>query len=206
MKLYVTDGSPYARIARILVIERGLDSRVEIIRVKTRLANSPYYQINPSGRVPYLIRDDGVAMEDSAVICEYLDQLDGNPILKVPFEADRWEALRLESLARSLLDGLSVWLREINRPQNEQSPTVLEHEASRSARMIEVWEKLVEHPLMSGSLNMLHITLACALALEDRIPKFSWRSGHPLLANWYEHVASHPSFAETAPPASNAKH
>ena len=55
MKLYVTYGSPYARLARIIVIEKAIEDRVEIIEAKTRTPDSPYYQINPSGRVPYLI-------------------------------------------------------------------------------------------------------------------------------------------------------
>ena len=31
MKLYITAGSPYARMARIVILEKGLESRVEII-------------------------------------------------------------------------------------------------------------------------------------------------------------------------------
>ena len=63
MKLYVTFTSSYARLARILVIEKMLEDRVKIIAAKTRTADSPYYRINPSGRVPYLIDDSGVAHE-----------------------------------------------------------------------------------------------------------------------------------------------
>ncbi len=200
MKLYVTDASPYARIARIVVRERALEQQVEIVKVQTRIANNPYYQVNASGRVPYLVRDDGVGMEESALICAYLDQAGGGPGLGVPSQADRWEGLRLEALARSMLDGLSVWLRERHRPENERSPTVLEHEAGRSARMVDLWETLAGHPLMSGPLNMLHITLACALGLEVRLPAFRWRTGHPLLEQWYEPLAARPSFALTAPP------
>ena len=51
MKTAITPGSPYARMARIVVIEKGLASRVEIITAKTRTTGSPY-GINPSGRVP----------------------------------------------------------------------------------------------------------------------------------------------------------
>jgi len=140
MKLYITPGSPYARIARVVVLEKGLENRVEIIGAQTRRADSPYYSINPSGRVPYLIRDDSVGLEDSAVICAYLDHLDGNPIFDLPAGDRGWEARRLEALARSMLDGLAVWGREIVRPQNEQSPTVLQHEARRSERMADLWE------------------------------------------------------------------
>ncbi len=200
MKLYMSEGSPYARIVRIVASEKGLDPRIEMIPAKTRVANSPYYQINPSGRVPYLIRDDGVGMEDSAVICAYLDHLDGKPAFDVPAGANRWEALRLEALARSMLDGLSVWLRETHRPVNEQSPTVVQHEANRSVRMVDLWEKQIGHPLMAGPLNMAQIALACALTLETRIADFHWRPGHPLLEAWYEPIAARPAFVQTAPP------
>ena len=36
MKLYVTVGSPYARMARIVVLEKGLEDRVEVIAAQTR--------------------------------------------------------------------------------------------------------------------------------------------------------------------------
>jgi glutathione S-transferase len=203
MKLYITPGSPYARIARVVVIEKGLASRVEIIGAQTRRADSPYYRINPSGRVPYLIRDDGVGLEDSAVICAYLDQLDGNPTFDLPAGEQAWEARRLEALARSMLDGLAVWGREIVRPQNEQSPTVLQHEARRSERMADLWEAEIEHPLMRGALNLAQITLACALGFEARIPDLHWRPGHPKLRDWFGQIAARPSIAATAPPSAH---
>lgn len=201
MKLYITPGSPYARMARIVVIEKRLERRVEIIAAQTRVADSPYYRINPSGRVPYLIRDDGVGLEESTVICDYLDHLDGKPAFDLPAGNQAWEARRLEALARSMLDGLAVWSREILRPQDERSPTVLRHEAARSQRMADLWEKEVDNPLMHGPLNRAQITLACALGLEVRIPDLRWRPGHTRLCDWYNTIAARPSFAATLPPS-----
>ena len=60
MKLYITEGSPYARMVRIFILEKGLQDRVEIVIAQTRRSNSPYYAINPSGRVPYLVREDEI--------------------------------------------------------------------------------------------------------------------------------------------------
>jgi glutathione S-transferase len=201
MKLYVTPGSPYARMARIVVIEKGLERRVEIIAAQTRRTDSPYYRVNPSGRVPYLVRDDGVGLEESAFICDCLDHLDGHPAFDIPNGVkDGWEARRLEALARSMLDGLAVWNREIVRPENERSPTVIAHEAQRSRRMADLWEKEVDHPLMRGALNIVQLTLACALGLDARIPEFRWRPGHPKLCAWYDPIAARPSFAATVPP------
>src|SRR5215207_9941358 len=105
MKLYVTYTSPYARLARILVREKGLGDRVEIIEAKTRTPGSPYYQINPSGRVPYLIDEVGVGMEDSQFICAYLDSLDAKPRFHHPLHTSDWAYRRFETSARSMCDG-----------------------------------------------------------------------------------------------------
>lgn len=204
MKLYITPGSPYARIVRVLILEKGLQDRVDIIAAKTRSTDSPYYRINPSGRVPYLVRDDGVGLEESALICDYLDQLDGNPAFALPAGDAGWEARRLEALARSLMDGLSVWLRELARPPDERSPTTLRHEQGRSARMTDLWEFQIAHPLMHGPLNIAQLTLACALGLEDRNPDLHWRPGHPQLSAWYECIAARPSLIATLPPEAGA--
>jgi glutathione S-transferase len=200
MKLYITPGSPYARLARMFVIEKKLGDRVEVIVARTRAADSPYYEINPSGRVPYLIRDDGVGIEESALICAYLDSFDAHPLLAQTADGDAWEARRLEALARSMLDGLAVWSRERSRPPDEQSPTTIAHERARSERMIDVWEGLVEHPLMTGRLDMAQLTLACALGMDVRNSDFQWRPGHPKLAAWFERFSSRPSFQATMPP------
>lgn len=199
MKLYITQGSPYARMVRVVILEKGLGNRVEIIAAPTRKTNSPYYNINPSGRVPYLIREDGVGLEESTLICAYLDHLDGMPIFDWPTGDAGWEARRLDALARSLMDGLAVWSRELTRPPQERSPTILAHETQRSVRMTDIWESTIDHPLMRGTLNLAQITLACALGLEARNPDLQWRAGHPKLCTWLDAMAARPSLAATAP-------
>ncbi len=201
MKLYVTDRSAYARIVRVVILEKGIQNRVEIVTARTRVSNSPYYAINPSGRVPYLVRDDGVGLEESAVICAYLDHLDDQPAFDPPAREQAWEARRLEALARSMLDGLAVWTRELIRPAGERSPTIIEHETQRSRRMADLWEREIDDPLMRGRLNLAQITLACALGLEARNSDLHWRSGHRRLCDWFDEIAALPSFAATAPPA-----
>ena len=200
MKLHITPGSPYARMARIIILEKGLESRVAVITANTRVADSPYYGINPSGRVPYLVCEDGVGLEESALICAYLDHRDGNPAFDLPGDDQSWEARRLEAVARSMLDGLAVWGREMSRPENERSPGVIGHEADRAQRMAGLWEMEIDHPLMRGALNMIQITLACALGMEARNPDFHWRPRHPKLCVWFDRIATRPSFTATAPP------
>lgn len=199
MRLYITPTSPYARLVQIVIREKGLETRVELCAAETRVRGSPYYAINPSGRVPYLVRDDGVGLEESTLICSYLDYLDGHPRFACG-ETD-WEQRRLEALARSTLDGLAVWGRELRRPPGDQSPTVIAHERARSERLADLWEREIQHPAMSGSLNLAQLTLVVGLDLEGRIPAFDWRPGHPALAHWADAMHQNPSVAATAPRA-----
>jgi glutathione S-transferase len=197
MKLYVTFTSPYARLARIVVIEKGLEDRVEVIAAKTRTTDSPYYRINPSGRVPYLIDDAGIGMEDSRLICTYLDNLDGKPRFH-PQAADDWSYGRLEASARSLCDGISVWVREMSRPETERSPTVLAHEVARSQRLADLFEEWVSDPLMQGAPAMPHLILAVALDAASKRGPGDLTNGRPNLVSWMRRMSDLPSMRKTA--------
>ena len=199
MKLYVTITSPYARLPRIVIAQKGLENRVEIIEAKTRTAGSPYYAINPSGRVPYLVDDAGTGMEDSQVICAYLDGLDGKPWLHTRRDDD-WAYRRIEATARSLCDSTAVWAREVRRPENEQSPTILAHEAARCERLADRFETEVSSPLLQGEPTMAHLILAVALETA-RMRRLCDLTAHRRgLARWMEHIAQLPGMRATAWP------
>lgn len=62
IKLYITLTSPYARLARAVVIEKNLGDRVIVMPIQTRTPDGPLYAINASGRVPTLFTDDGTIL------------------------------------------------------------------------------------------------------------------------------------------------
>jgi glutathione S-transferase len=200
MKLYVTYSSPYARLARIIVIEKALEDRVEIIEAKTRTPGSPYYQINPSGRVPYLVDDTDVGMEDSQLICAYLDGLDGKPRFHHASHASDWAYLRLEFAARSMCEGIAVWGREMARPENERSPTTLAHESARAQRMADFFEDRATDPLMQGPPGMAHLILAVAIEMARKRGLGDLTAGRPRLAVRMRSISDLPSMQRTVPP------
>ena len=200
MKLYVTLTSPYARLARILVLEKALEDRVEIIAAKTRAADSPYYQINPSGRVPYLIDDSSVGMEDSQLICSYLDSLDGKPRFHDPRRQTDWAYQRLEFAARNMCEGICVWVREMARPAGQRSPATLAHEVARAERMADVFEGRMADQLMQRAPNMARLILAVALDVAHRRGFGDLTTGRPQLAAWMRAMSQLPSMQRTAPP------
>ena len=200
VKLYITVTSPYARLARIVVLEKKLGDTVEQIIANTPQVDSPYYQVNPSGRVPCLILSDGTRLEESQLVCSYLDHLDAAPRFDAPTGTAGLQVRRLEALARSLMDGVSVWIREGFRPVDERSPGIVSHEQARAARLIDVWENEIIDSVMQGDLNnMAQLTLITTLQLEQWNPNFKWREGHPRLVAWCDQLSDRPSLQETAP-------
>ena len=200
MKLYGTMTSPYARIIWIVIFEKKLNDQIDFIWTKTRIPDDPMYTINPSGRVPFLLLDDGMGIEDTPVLVQFLDNQKKPRIFADGLEYFDLQYLQIEAKARSLLDGVSVWIREIRRPSNEQSPTILQHEHDRAIRLTSYFDKIVSDPLLCGSINLAQLYLFAALDLERRIQSFSSRDGNANLSMWYEHLESQPSVKASSQP------
>ena len=76
MKLFYTQNSPYARVARIAVIEANLNAEVEHVKVVNRDVDSPLLGYNPTCRVPTLV-DGEIMLGETRNICAYLYSLTG---------------------------------------------------------------------------------------------------------------------------------
>jgi glutathione S-transferase len=200
MKLYVTMTSPYARIVRAAILEHGLQDRIEVVPARTRETHSPYYRTAPSGRVPYLERDDGPGLEETDVICAFLDHLSERPALVRPHGQADWQAGRCHALARSLLDGLAVWVREMRRPEEERSPTIIAHEADRARRLLDLWEMEIETPAMRDPVSLTHLTLFSALEVARAMLGEAAIASRPNLADWHVEMGQRPSLIATRPP------
>ncbi|HZZ36592.1 MAG TPA: glutathione S-transferase family protein [Caulobacteraceae bacterium] len=84
MKLYQTYTSPFPTRVRLLIYAKGIE--VEIIEPPgfhtSSESKGEYMAINPIGRVPTLVLDDGRALPESEVICEYLEDAFPEPRLR----------------------------------------------------------------------------------------------------------------------------
>lgn len=84
MKVFDIPGFPNPLRIRIVLAEKGLASQIEFVTIDLPGAEHKqpaFLKINPLGTVPVLQLDDGTNICECTVITEYLDNLDGNPIL-----------------------------------------------------------------------------------------------------------------------------
>ncbi|MFM7420246.1 MAG: glutathione S-transferase family protein [Alphaproteobacteria bacterium] len=197
MKLAYSPNSPYVRKCVVLAIQRGIDKQMELWTVGT--TDPALVKVNPLSKVPTLVLDDGSALYDSPVICEYLDGVGDGPKMFPPPGPARWKALRQEALGDGILDATQPRRREIALPQDEGRQTYITLQQGKVKAALAVLEAEAD------SLGMLttigEITIACALGYMDfRFPNEPWRPGHPKLEAWYAKVAAMPAMTRTVPP------
>jgi glutathione S-transferase len=200
MKLFYSPTSPYVRKVLITAIELGLRERIEIVPVHVSPVepSSALNQSNPIGKIPALIADDGTELYDSAVICEYLDSLQGARLFPASGPA-RWQVLRQHALADGILDAAvllryETWLR----PAELRWKDWADGQTGKIARGLDVLEGNVAS--LSG-ITIGSISVACALGYLDlRFGDMRWRDRRPQLSSWLSEFAERPSFEATRPP------
>jgi len=99
MKLYQTYLSPFPTRVRLMIYVKGLD--VEIIEParfhESAESKEEFKRINPIGRIPCLVLDDGRVLAESEVICEYLEDAFPEP---ATLPTDPWDRARVRVLSR----------------------------------------------------------------------------------------------------------
>lgn len=198
MKITASGASPYVRKVMACAIARGIDQQLEKWTIATTdpvLSNS-----NPLGKVPTLINDEGVALFDSPVICEFLDSVGSAPALFPAAGPARWAALRLQAIGDGILDASQPRRREIALPQDEGRVGYIDLQRGKVASAVEVLEK--EAASLGALKTVGDIAVACALGyLDFRFAHEPWRPGHPKLEAWYASVVNLPPMAKTVPVA-----
>ena len=198
MKLLFSPFSPYVRKCLVTANELGLDGRISLLASAANPVNRDQTIIphNPLGKVPTFFTDDGEALYDSRVICEYLNDLAKGGIFPAAGTA-RWRALTLQSLGDGILDAAilaryEVFLRpeplrweDWSRGQRDKIRTSLAHLNANPS-------------MLSAEITIGNIAVGCALwYLDLRFADFGWRETYPEVAKWYATYSQRPSMKMT---------
>ena len=195
MKLLGTQTSPYARKARLLMLEKHIPH--DYVIDPPQDPDSLVQRVNPLGRIPALILDDGFCVFDSAVITDYADTLNDTPIL-IP-RADKLARLRVkrwEALCDGIMDSAVVVRMESLRPAGQQNHTTLELHNTAVTHALEYASHLLGDAnwCEGQSLTLADLALVSALIYLDlRQADRDWRSAHVNLATWFARMGERPS-------------
>lgn len=201
MKLHWSPRSPFVRKVMVFAHEAGLAGRIETVRTQVAMtqANPDLMRVNPIGKIPTLITDDGMVLYDSTVICEYLDSLHAEPKLIPQQPERRWQALRWHALGDNMLDNLILWRNETLRPAAQQSPETIAAWDLKIRSALAALNREAD-ALETAPIGIGHVAIGVALGYMDfRFPGFGWRDGNTKIAAWYEIFSRRPSMRNTVP-------
>ena len=193
MKLLASLTSPYARKLRVLAIELGLP--VELVETSPMDDAPELLALNPLGKVPVLVLDDGTAMLDSRVIAGFLLSLSpGNALLAAEGPA-HWAGRTTEAIADGILDA-AINLR-FNAAQGVTSGLWVQRQYRAIGRALGALPARLGDG--TGYAELCSV-IACEY-LDLRFPTIDWRFDEPALAALHNRLGERPSLVATRPPA-----
>src|SRR6266540_3892058 len=200
MKLIGSLTSPFARKVRIVLAEKKIDYEFENDNPWKPQAAAA--RVNPLGKVPVLVLDDGTALFDSRVIVEFLDN--ASPLGRlIPQEnRERIEVRRWEALADGVLEAGVLARLEGQREAKLRSAPWTERQLGKvRAGLAAMDSELGDKPWCAGNgYTLADIALGVCLGwLDFRYPKMDWKKSHANLARAFAKLSERASFVDTAP-------
>lgn len=197
--LYHLPLSPYARKVRLVLAEKRLPFELRLEKVWER--RPEYLALNPAGTVPTLLEDNGLAIPDSAVICEYLEEAYPDTSLMGRTLAERVEVRRLVAwfdgkFAREVSD-LLLGEKYMKRLASRGNPDATAMRAGyaniRHHLQYLGWLAETRKWLAGSTMSLADFAAAAHLSALDYIGDVDW-SVSPQARDWYARMKSRPSF------------
>ncbi len=197
--LYHLPLSPYARKVRLALAEKRLGFELRVEKPWDR--RPAYLELNPSGSIPTLVEENGLAVPDSSVICEYLDEAYPDTPLLGHTLAERVEVRRLVAW----LDG--KFAQEVTRNlYGEKVIKRLGGAGHPDAGALRVgflnlkshlayvgWLAETRKWLGGNAMSLADLAAAGHLSTLDFLGDVDW-SAVPAARDWYARMKSRPSF------------
>lgn len=191
---------PFSRKVRLLLAEKGLEFELKIEKVWER--RTEFLAMNPAGDVPVLIEPDGTTLTNSAVICEYLDEVyreNGTLIGNTPIE--RAEVRRLTAwfdgkFNREVTDNIigEKMMKRLLKMGEPHGPAIRAGHANIHYHLDYISFLMERRSWLAGEFfSMADITAAAHLSSIDYIGDVPWEE-HEGARLWYSKVKLRSSF------------
>jgi glutathione S-transferase len=205
LKLLYTPIRDYIHTVEAVVNYAGLRALVEPVPTRPYEQDTELPSVNPIGKVPTLVLDDGEYLAGGPVIYEYLDSLHERRPLHPPAGRRRYTVLRQAWMADALFDQLVLLIVE----------GWLYRDAQRRDHIRRCWSKVTgildQMEVDSGGYGELDIGqvrgIGALTFMDLKMPQvgaevagmdaaYDWRAGRPGLTAWFARLSADAVFRE----------
>ena len=198
--LYHLPLSPYARKVRLVLAEKRLPFELQVEKVWQR--RPEYLALNAAGTVPTLVDENGAAVADSGVICEYLEEAyPDSPALLPEGLQERAEVRRLvawfdgkfgSDVSRNLLG--EKFMKRLLGHGNPDAAALRAGYANLRHHLEYIgWLAETRRWLAGDELSLADFAAASHLSALDFASDVDWSMSESA-RDWYARVKSRPSF------------
>lgn len=202
MKLMYARFSPFSRKVRMVLYEKCVFDKIEMIEIDPRLSPiNPQQELeayNPLGKVPTLVIDSKESYPDSRLICEVLDLMFPAQPMHYPFDStDRMRALRMQVFADGVMEAsVSYRYETALRPEESRCNDWTEALLRKIVNTLRVLNDEVE--AFDYKVDIGSVALASALGyLDFRMPNLNWRDQFQSLSSFFLFFSNRDSFKLT---------
>jgi len=191
--------NPFSRKVRIALAEKNLDFSLRL--EKTWERRTDFLVINPAGDVPVLVEEDGTVLNNSTVICEYLedvytdvDLLGNTPLQRAETRRlSSWFDLKFNHEVTENLIGEKIMKRML-RLGEPHGPAIRAGQTNIHYHLDYIGFLLESRQWLAGDFfSMADIAAAAHISAVDFIGDVPWAE-HEDAYIWFEKVKKRPSF------------
>lgn len=191
--------SPYCRKVRLVLVEKRLLFELRMEKVWER--RPAYLDLNPAGTVPVLIEESGLAIPDSGVICEYLEEAYPDTSLMGETLAERVEVRRMVAwfdgkFAHEVtqnLNGEKYVKRLAGRGHPDAGALRVGYTGLREHLQYIGWLAETRKWLAGSRMSLADFAAAAHLSVLDYAGDVDWAVSEAA-REWYARMKSRPSF------------
>ena len=191
--------SPWCRKVRLVLAEKRLPFELRVERVWERRAE--YLELNHAGCVPTLLEDNGLAVPDSGVICEYLEEAYPDTPLMGKTLGERVEVRRLVAWfdgkfateVTQNLNGQKYFRRVAGLGQPDAGALRAGYTNLREHLPYLGWLAETRKWLAGSNISLADFAAASHLSVLDYSGDVDWQISPPV-REWYARIKSRPSF------------
>ena len=206
MKIHDWFDGPYPARVRIALAEKGMLSRIEFVSVnlwKGEHKKPEFLAINYSGTLPVLELNDGTLIAECTAITQYLDVLDGSPILTGQTPVEKGLIHMMTKRAEiEFLDAVSVYFHHATPglgPQVELSQNAEwgGRMRDKAVRGMHYFDSLLKHqPFIAGeTFSMADIAVLGGMIFASLV-KLHVPDECEALREWHARMQERPSVQE----------
>jgi glutathione S-transferase/RNA polymerase-associated protein len=192
--LYDDVFSPYARKVRIALYEKGVP--FERVRALHGDCNrTDFVHVNPRAEVPALV-DGDLAIFDSTIVCEYLEDRYPAPPLYPRDPAGRARCRLIEDLADTQLDAATYAVAIVEMGRRESHPAMHDAAARDLGRLYDQLERtLGDTPFFCGEYSLADVAVVPHVMAATFLGFPPDGARHVALGRWLERVQAREAVA-----------